>query len=144
MTPLVVVNQEGDVLFSGQADLSPGADVTVTSSVGSTLHHYDPRTPMIKVILPVGEVTDWSPPEDPNQLVFMTETAGSAQERTEKEMEENRIDGTIKPSVGGYPTPVVETEETAVNVNPSQEEIEAAEAAAAEATSTEENEFELS
>lgn len=138
MTPLVVVNQEGEILYSGQADLSPGADVAVTSSVGSTLHHYDPRTPMIKVTLPVGEVSEWSPPEDPNQLVFMTETADSAAERTEKEMAENRVDGTIKPSVGGYPVVSVETEETVVDTTPPEAEDETAEAPA------EEGEFELS
>lgn len=132
MTPFTVENKEGEVLYSGQADLAPGADVYVTSSVGSTIHHLDPRTPLIKVILPVGEVSDWSPPEDPNQLVFMTETAESAAERTEQEMAENRVDGTIKPV--GYEAPSVPTEETVVDMSPAVEEAPAAE----------ESEFELS
>lgn len=121
MTPIVIENLNGDVVFSGKANLVLGNDVTVSSSVGTVSHKFDAKTPLIKIVLPVrDEIEDWIPPEDPNEQVFMVETAESAAERTAEEEETNRVDGTIMPQ--DQKAANVETEEVTVSSAPPPED----------------------
>lgn len=139
MTPFVVQDLNGSVLYGGKADLSPGQTVVVTSSVGSTQHKVDAKTPLILITIPVqGEIEGFKPSEDPAEQIFLVETAESAEQRTLEEEENNRIDGTIRPQ--DYQRTVVDTQEEVVSTAyvdppPAEEDTDVSEAEA---------EFELS
>ena len=125
MTPFVVQDLNGSVLYGGKADLSPGQTVVVTSSVGSTQHKVDPKTPLILITIPVqGEIEGFKPSEDPSEQIFLVETAESAEQRTLEEEENNRVDGTIKPQ-DYHLGPEVDTQEEVVGttyVDPPEED----------------------
>jgi hypothetical protein len=115
--PFVVEDLGHNVLFSGAFTAAPGQDVVVMSSRGGTLHAFDPRTSLIRVVLPTDQEIGKYDPQEPEEgtITLSVESADSARKRTDEEMEDNRVAGTIKPQ--GSPAEDVEYETIQVQVS---------------------------
>lgn len=123
MTPIVVQTANDEVVWSGQINAAAGQDIEVRSATGSSRAKIPAYGQIVLIVLPTTDKPEEYTPPPEGQMAFQVETADSAQERTEKEMEENRVDGTIRPQ--DMPSQNLETVQELVSMgDPPVEETE--------------------